>query len=88
MCQELVKRLGVDAAEAVVRFYVTHRKAYYVGRTHQLDPCVADAEGLLTQMRAGHRITNADARRVDDGQTNEQTFAAVSAKLRAEGILR
>jgi hypothetical protein len=87
-CADLVKRLGVENAEAVVRFYVTHRKAYYVGRTHPLDLCLQDAEGLLTQLRAGHRITNADARRVDDGQTNEQTFAAVSAKLKAEGILR
>ncbi len=87
MCARLVQRLGVDDACAVVRFYVTHRRSYYVQKVHQLDPCLADCEGLRTQMLAGHRVTSADARRVDEGQTNAQSFAIVAEKLKAEGYL-
>lgn len=88
LCKQLVDRLGMDEAEKVVRFYLTHRNSFYVQRTHPLDLCVRDAEGLRTQMIAGHRITSADARRIDDNQTTDQTFAAVTAKLKAEGVLR
>ena len=88
LCKQLAQRLGPDAAESVARFYLTHRNRFYVEKTHQLEYCVKDAEGLLTQMRAGYRITTADARRVDHQQTNDQTFAAVTAKLKAEGVFK
>lgn len=84
LCKQLVQRLGVSDAEAVVRFYLTHRGNWYVQKCHQLEYAVKDAEALRTQMAAGVRVTSEAARRVDNTQTNEQTFAAVREKRRLE----
>ncbi len=74
-CSQLVKRLGADDAQAVVRFYLTHGKAYYTSVAHSLKACVFDAEALVTQMRTGQRITQTQARQADQGQANTDVFA-------------
>lgn len=84
MCKKLVERLGAEDAPKVVAFYLTHDKAYYVGRLHALDCCVWDAEPLMTQMTANYRVSNTEAQRADKGQSNAQVFARVAAKLKAE----
>lgn len=84
MCAQLVKRLGVDAAIGVVRFYVTHSSSYYVQKAHALGPCLADCEALHTQMLNGMTITRASASHADKGAANQAAFAAVAAKWAAE----
>ena len=83
----LVKRLGGEAPE-VIRFFLTHDSSWYVRQVHAIGCCLKDAEPLRTQWAADHRVTNADAKEADKGQSNAQVFARVSAKLEAEGFLK
>lgn len=88
LCKQLVQRLGGDGAVSVVKFFLTHRQAYYVTRLHPLSACVADAEALHTQMLANHRVSSSDAREADKNQANAQTFERVAAKLEAERLAK
>lgn len=83
-CATLVRKLGEENAIAVVRFYVTHRRAYYVAQMHALGPCVKDCEALLMQWQTGQRITNAQANAVDKDDANREVFERVFQKLEAE----
>lgn len=88
LCKQLVQRLGGDGAVSVVKFFLTHRQAYYVTRLHPLSACVADAEALHTQMLANHRVSSSDAREADKSQANAQTFSRVAEKLKAERLAK
>ena len=88
LCKQLVQRLGGDGAVSVVKFFLTHRQAYYVTRLHPLSACVADAEALHTQMLATHRVSSSDAREQDKSQANAQTFSRVAEKLKAERLAK
>ncbi len=80
ICYQLVKRLGVDAAIGVVRFYLTHNQAYYVTKSHALGPCLSDAEALHTQMINGVKVTRGSASQADSAAGNLQTFENVARK--------
>jgi hypothetical protein len=86
LCAQLVQRLGAEAAMGVVAFYLSHGKSYYLAKCHQLDPCVADAEALHTQMLAGHRVTTAEAVGADKQAANAQAFANVLAKMESGAL--
>lgn len=84
LCKQLVIRLGKEDAIKVVEFYLTHNKSYYLQKVHALDPCVADCEGLHTQMVHNHRVTTGNARQEEVRQTNAQTFQAVADRVAAK----
>jgi hypothetical protein len=84
MCAQLVKRLGGDAAVAVVRFYVQHQNGYYVQKSHALGPCVADAEALHTQWKTNVIVTRASASHADKNGATLQAFQNVAARWAAE----
>lgn len=84
MCSQLVRRLGGDAAVAVVRFYVGHQGAYYVQKAHALGLCLQDCEALHTQMVTGLTVTRSSAYHADKGAANKAAFDAVAAKWAAE----
>lgn len=84
LSSQLVARLGADDAIRVVAFYLTHNGAYYVRGVHPLGACLKDAEGLHTQMLAGHRMTVSEAHRADQGQGIMQACSDIAAKLTAE----
>lgn len=88
LANQLVKRLGEDDATSVVRFFLTHKKRWYIEKVHDLACCVADADGLKTQMLAGHRVTTAAAQDADKAQGNEQTFANVAARMEARRLAK
>lgn len=88
LCAQLVKRLGGDAAIGVVRFFLTHQKAYYVQNAHDLSACVKDAEALHTQMLAGYRVTQTTAQQADKHDANRQAFLNVARKFEAEEELK
>jgi hypothetical protein len=52
---DIVKRVGVENALQVVKFYLTDRSPFYVAKVHGLQQCLNDCEGLLTRMRLGDR---------------------------------
>lgn len=87
LCAQLGKRLGEEAIK-VVRFYLTHDKKYYLEKIHALAPCIADAEGLHTQMVHNHRVTSASAQLQDTRQNNFQAIDRVMEEwdeLRKDG---
>ncbi len=83
-CSQLVKRLGIDAAIGVVKFYLTHQQAYYVAKAHGLGPCLSDAEALHTQMLNGQKITRGSASQADSAAGNLQAFENVARKWAAK----
>ncbi len=84
LCKQLVKRLGIDSAIAVVGFYLTHGKGYYIEKAHDLGLCILDAEALHTQMMKGQIITRVSASHAEKNTTNAASFNAVARKLAAE----
>ncbi len=86
-CSQLAKRLGVERAQEIVRFYLSHNGAFYTRSSHALGPCVADAEGLATQSATGLRMTSAAAREADNSQANIDVFRQVFTQMDAEGKL-
>lgn len=58
----LVKRLGVDDAVSVVKFYLTHNDSFYLKTTHSISVCLRDCESLRTQMLRNRPITTNDVR--------------------------
>lgn len=69
-CKQLVERLGLDAACAVIKFYVSHNDAFYVRKLHPIGLCLQDCEGIHTQMLTGRNITGATAHVKDRQQAN------------------
>lgn len=86
-CDQLVGRLGLEAAIKVVDFYLTHSNRYYVQQVHALGLCLKDAEGLHTQMLANYRVSSSEAHGQDKQQNNLQNFQSIAEKLKAEGVL-
>lgn len=84
VCKQLVERLGAADAVAVVGFYLTHNKRWYVETVHNLRGCLQDAEGLVTQMRANHRVTSAEAQQADTRTQNDQAADRVLAYLESK----
>jgi hypothetical protein len=70
VCANLVKRLGLDAAISVARFYVNHNDSFYVRKSHDIGLCLSDAPGLHTQMVNGQTVTAATAAVKDRQQSN------------------
>ncbi len=81
LCSQLVARVGAQDAAAVAAFYVTHNGNWYVQKLHMLEYAVKDAEALVTQMRANHRVTASEAQQQDRSQDLDQTFSTVFAHL-------
>lgn len=65
--KQLVERLGVDDAIAVVQFYVAHNNAYYVRNVHPFGICLKDAEALFGQMEKGETLTQRAAQKLETG---------------------
>lgn len=86
LCKQLVERLGEENATAVVRFYLTHRKRYYIEQCHAIAACVQDAEALLVQMQQGQRVTAAAANAVDKDAANSDVFERAFAKLATQQV--
>ncbi len=75
---QLVKRLGVDDAIAVVQFYLQQSDAFYFRNMHPLALCLKDAETLFAKMKTGKVITRRAADRVE---TSSATVSASSTFL-------
>lgn len=56
---QLIKRIPMTDAPAVLRFYVGHGNSFYAQRMYPLDLAVKDAESLHTQWKLNKPITKA-----------------------------
>lgn len=61
----MVKRLGVDDAEGVAGFFVTHNGKFYVEKMHAVGIMLQDCEKLRTEWATGHKVTSAAAKEAD-----------------------
>jgi hypothetical protein len=83
-CSNLLSNLGKDDAIAVVRYYLTLNERFYRKTCHALGCVVTDFQGIRTQMLGGFQMTETDARKIDEQQSNQNVFERVMAKLDAE----
>lgn len=68
---QLVKRLGVDDAISVVKFFLRHNESYYVRNTHTIGLCLKDCETLRTQMLKGVSITRGKMKHFEREQEHQ-----------------
>jgi hypothetical protein len=80
---QLVGRLGSEAPD-VLRFFLTHKNAWYVRQVHAIGCALKDAEPLRTQWAANHRVTATAAQDIDKRSEQAQIFERVAAKFRAQ----
>lgn len=73
---DIGKRLGQEAVE-VVKFYVSHNKAFYVENTHSIGLCLQDAESLHTQWTRGQAITRNDVRQFEQADHYKQQIERI-----------
>lgn len=76
---QIAKRLGTEAVD-VVRFFVQHPKAFYVGKLHDIGLCLADAEALRTQWANGKAITNSDIRNYEQNHDRQELLRSIEEK--------
>jgi hypothetical protein len=62
MLLQLIKNYGEETAIKLIEFYLNHPQSFYVIRGHPLELCVKDGDWLLTQMKAGQALKDADIR--------------------------
>lgn len=77
-----VKRVGMDEAPRVARWFPSHQSSYYVGRGHVVDCLLRDAEKLRTEWATGRVMTAGKARQSDRAGT---TMAALAEVLAEQG---
>lgn len=62
---QFVKRVGMEEAPQIARWFPSHQSAYYVGRGHVVDCLLRDAEKLRTEWATGRVVTSTAARQAD-----------------------
>jgi hypothetical protein len=72
-CSQLAKRLGEEAI-AIVRFYVSHNRAFYVQKSHPIGLALSDAESLRTEWLTGKQVTGVEARATENKQQLVNAF--------------
>lgn len=62
-CSQLVARVGLETALALLEFYVKHPGGYYFAKKHPIGLCLKDAETLYAEMLSGKITTKQQAQR-------------------------
>jgi hypothetical protein len=79
-CARIVARLGEEAALETTRYYLTHRKKWYVDSGHCLAALEKDCEALDVQRRKGEMMTETLSRQIDQGSALSEVMRRVVAK--------
>jgi hypothetical protein len=80
---QFVRRLGIEEAPHVARFYVGHQNAFYVRNMHTVGNMLNDAEKLRTEWATKTTMTATRAQQIDRTQTNLDAFGPLLAEARA-----
>lgn len=62
---QIVRRIGLEPAIELVKFYLTQTDAFYLRSMHQLGLCLKDCEMLSVRMRSGKNITKRTADKIE-----------------------
>ena len=65
MLAHFIKRIPVDDAPDIVRFYLGHKDFLYVKKMHPISLLLQDAEKLYAEWKSGKKITTADAKKTE-----------------------
>jgi len=66
ICKQLVDRLGKSEAIEIVKFFVYQNDAFYVKKMHPIQLCLNDAESLYTRRQTGKKISEKEARQLEN----------------------
>ena len=77
----LAKRLPEDEIEHVVRWYVASNAALYVRSKHCVDLLLRDCEGLRTEWATGARMTDTEARQIDQHDAGAEAARWVTENM-------
>jgi len=80
----LIQRVGVDAAPVLAAWYLTHNEFQYVKAQHATTLLLRDAEGLMTQMQRGSKVTRQEAQQAEAGDAIREQVKRVTALLKGE----
>jgi hypothetical protein len=69
-----VRRLGVDEAPEVARFYLTHNKGYYIEQMHSVGAMLRDAEALRTQWSTDVQMLRSKANELERQQHSSDNW--------------
>jgi hypothetical protein len=70
LINQLVQRLGADAAPHVAGYYLGMNKTFYVSNLHPLGVLVKDCESIHTQWATNRQMTDTRSRQIDQSQAN------------------
>lgn len=78
---QLAKRLPGDEIEHVVRWYVSSNASHYVRSKHCVDLLLRDCEGLRTEWATGARMTDTEARQIDQHDAGAEAARWVTENM-------
>ena len=70
LINQLVQRLGAEAAPHVSTYYLAMNKTFYVSNLHPLGVLVKDCESIHTQWATNRQMTDTRSRQIDQSQAN------------------
>ena len=70
LINQLVQRLGAEAAPHVSTYYLAMNKTFYVSSLHPLGVLVKDCESIHTQWATNRQMTDTRSRQIDQSQAN------------------
>ena len=80
----MVDSLGEEKAIEIVKFYLTHNNAWYLGKAHSLQQCLADAEKLHTEWSKQDYIRKPEVSRFESISDNMAVMDRVMNKINSE----
>jgi len=81
MMARFLERVPASEAPDIAAFYVRHSKGLYVSSRHCVDLLLRDAEGLRTEWATGRRVTDTEARQVDQTSARGEQVARLQGKV-------
>ena len=84
-CAELVKRLGLEDAKGVVRFYVLMNDPFYIKNMHPLNILVANCESICMAYRRGSAVSLTEANKISRISESASAQNSYLAKKHGQG---
>lgn len=75
MLSQFVKRVPLEDAPEIAKFYVRHNRSFYVQKSHPVSLLLQDAESLRTEWLNGRAVLTTDGRDVERKQGIFNAFA-------------
>lgn len=81
--KKFIEAIGKEDAPHVAKFYLSHNKAFYVGRHHAVEILGYDAQALRVQWKTGNKILGTQAREIERTQHNAEVWDRAAQRVNA-----